>query len=144
LPIDKLAQALMDILVKVDNALEKPEIKSLPANFDATLSATRSAMDDLGTAMRSFDQLAASLTSASGMVNKEMPETLARVRDLAAQVERSLESLRGVVGPNTATVLEFTRAVRELGDTAKAVRGLAGALERNPESLLLGKGANRK
>jgi paraquat-inducible protein B len=134
----------MDILVKVDAALDNPALKTLPANLDATL-------EGVNAAVQSFDRLAASLTSATGIMDREIPETLARVRRLtdacaalAAQFERDLESLRGVVGPNTATVLEFTRAARDLGEAAKAVRGLAGQLERHPESLLLGKGANRK
>jgi HAMP domain-containing protein len=134
----------MDILVKVDAALDNPALKTLPANLDATL-------EGVNAAVQSFNRLTASLTSATGMVDKEVPETLSRVRRLAdayaalaAQFERDLESLRGVVGPNTATMLEFTHAAHELGEAAKAVRGLAGQLERNPESLLLGKGAVRK
>lgn len=151
LPVDNLIRDLIQILEKIDEYLESQELKNLPANLDAVLLEARSTLNSMNTTMESFNNLAVSLAPMAGMMDKQIPQTLERARHLidtyatlAAQFERSLENVRGVVGPNTVAVLEFTRTVREIGETAKAIRGLAATLERNPESLLLGKGAERK
>lgn len=46
---------------------------------------------------------------------------------------------RAVLNKNSPTVLELNQAIREITDSARAVRVLANTLERNPESLLRGK-----
>ncbi|MDR2726834.1 MAG: MlaD family protein, partial [Deltaproteobacteria bacterium] len=149
LPFDKLVHDFVDITSKIDAILDNPAVKNLPANLEAALAETRSVLNAMNTALQSFNHLAVSL--GAGMTDKQIPDTLEHARrlmdtyaTLAVQLERGLESVRGVVGPNTVTVIEFTRAVREIGETARAVRSLAGTLERNPESLLLGKGADLK
>ncbi len=151
LPVDQLVQNLIDVSAKIDAALGSQAMLELPGNINAAFVDARSTMGSMNTTMESFRRLAASMESVSDMAGKQAPETLAHIRrlmntyiSLGGQLERSLESVRGVVGPNTVPVLEFTRAVRELGETAKAVRDLAGMLERNPETLLMGKGAYRK
>jgi len=126
LPIDEIMQKFNDILEKVDAALADQAVKELPGNLNSAVLEARSALGAINTAMESFNQLAATLETVAG------------------QLDRSLESVRGVVGPNTVAVLELTRATREIGEAAKALRSLAAMLERHPESLLMGKGADRR
>ena len=151
LPVDRIIHNLIDVLGKIEEILESQAVKNLPANLEAVLSEARPTLSTLNATLESFNHLAVSLQSAGGMADRQVSETLERVRRLtdayaalAAQFERGLEGVRGVVGPNTAFVLEFARTIHEIGETAKAVRSLAGTLERNPESLLLGKGTDRK
>jgi paraquat-inducible protein B len=146
LPVERLVQDTLGVLAKIDATLGSQAVTDMPAHLDAVLIEARSALVSMNTTLASFNELAVSLRSATGMLDKQAPEALESVRRLmdaysalAGQLERNLESVRGLMGPNTATVLEFTRTVREIGEAAKAVRSLAGALERNPESLLLGK-----
>jgi len=144
MPIDKLVQNFTVALANMNEILESLAVKDV----SAILSETRAILETTRMAMQSFSTLSASL---AGMVDRQVPDALDRVRrlldayaGLAVQLENSLEGMRGVVGPNTVSVVEFNRAVREIGEAAKAVRSLAGILERNPEALLLGKGADRR
>ena len=151
LPVDQLAQKLVDIMVKVDNLLDDPEVRALPGNLNTTLTEARATVRHLDTAIKSFHELAATANTVAATVDKQTPETFERLRrlldtytKLASELDHSLEGVRGVLGPNTVTILEINRTVREITETARAVRGLANTLERNPESLLRGKGAERK
>jgi len=45
-----------------------------------------------------------------------------------------------LLAPSSATVRDLQSAVKELTEAAKAIRSLAKTLERNPESLLRGRG----
>ena len=133
IPVDKLVQNLTDVLVKVDDILETRAAQDLTGNINSTMLEMRSAVSAMGAAMESLNHLIVT-------VDKQAPETLERINVLLGQLERNLENMSGVVGPNTVTVLEFNNAIREISETAKTIRDLANTLERNPESLFMGKG----
>ena len=142
LPIPILVQKLVDIAEKIDTALEGQALKRLPENLDSAVVEARYALSAIGTAVESFNRLTASLAAVADMVDEQTPETLAHARrlmstyiSLAGQLEQSLERVRGVVGPNTATVIELTRAIHEIGETAKAANRLVGQFELSLESV---------
>jgi paraquat-inducible protein B len=150
LPVDKLAGNLLDISQRIGQLLELPGLVDIPANLNATLDSAQSAM-------RRLDEAAARVTDASGQLarlaaglTEQTPRTLETTRallfrytQLADQVEQTMNGLRGVVGPNTLTVLTLNKVIRELGETAQAVRALVNTLERHPESLLMGRGERK-
>ena len=58
----------------------------------------------------------------------------------ADNAEKFFLNTSQLTSPNSATMRDLQSAVKELAEAAKAVRSLAKALERNPESLIRGKG----
>ena len=51
-----------------------------------------------------------------------------------------MASVRTLLEPDSVTLLEFNRVLREVSEAARSLRSLANLLERNPETLLRGKG----
>ena len=66
-------------------------------------------------------------------IGSEMKQSLKVLRE-------TLEETRQAVASDSAPRQELQRALIEFGDAARAVRLLAESLERNPESLVRGKG----
>lgn len=151
LPIGKLADNLVVISEKLSALLDAPSLNSLLGNANQAMLDIHTAMDNMNHAFQRISELAASLNVLTGTLNAQMPDELTRLQKmmtsytkLADSARTSLKNLDGVVGPNALSVLEFNRTLHELGETARAIRALANTLERNPESLLLGKGADRR
>jgi paraquat-inducible protein B len=58
------------------------------------------------------------------------------------QAQQTLAVLEGDIGEDSELMYELTKTVKEVGTAGKAIQSLAKALERQPESLLLGKRKN--
>jgi len=58
----------------------------------------------------------------------------------AERAERFFHDTNRLMSPNAATVRELQNVLKELAESARAIRSLANNLERNPESLLRGRG----
>jgi len=48
-------------------------------------------------------------------------------------------ALEGDIGEESELMYELKKAIKEVGNSAKAIQGLAKALEQQPESLLFGR-----
>mgnify|MGYP001812452000 FL=1 len=57
------------------------------------------------------------------------------------ETERTVASVRELVDADSATTRETQRLLIELGEAARSIRDMADYLERNPEALIRGKGA---
>jgi len=56
------------------------------------------------------------------------------------QGEKALGSVASLTGRDSVTLTELSHTLKALEEAAKSIRTLADALQRNPESLLRGKG----
>lgn len=66
-------------------------------------------------------------------------ELIRRIIQAAKQAEKTLVELEGSTRGDSALMLRLTESLDELAKAARAVRGLADYLERNPDALLRGK-----
>ena len=55
------------------------------------------------------------------------------------QAQQTLVVLEGDIGEESELMYELKKAIKEVGNSAKAIQGLAKALEQQPESLLFGR-----
>ena len=151
MPVDDIAANILKISQHINQMLERTEVRDLIAhtdelvqeirkaavNLEGTLAGIRSASERYAALAQTMDhRLIASAAS--------FDETLKSFRVAAGEAERVLSSARSVVGQNSVTIQEFNRTLREIAEAARAVRGLAGTLQRNPESVLFGKGEPRR
>ncbi len=115
-----------------------------------------------------FDRIGADLAATADGVNRmvnspDMQQALASLRDTLDQIkilatqlgtevgpsltqtlqetERTVASVHNLVAEDSATTRETQRLLIELGEAARSIRDMADYLERHPEALLRGKGA---
>ena len=108
---------------------------------------------DLGDTLHNVKRLSESkeLLQAVQALNETLQETRQLVRNLDSnvapaigstldQAQKTLVSVEGTLGQNSPLQHEMRRAIKELGEAARAVRILTDYLERHPDALIYGKG----
>jgi paraquat-inducible protein B len=70
---------------------------------------------------------------------EEIKGLIRQISQAAKQAEKTLVELEGSTRGDSALMLRLTESLDELAKAARAVRGLADYLERNPDALLRGK-----
>ena len=83
------------------------------------------------------------LSDAQGAL-KQASKTLvdldSAMRPALEEADKALAAAADVVGPDSVVITDLSRALREIEEAAKAIRVLADMIQRNPETLLRGKG----
>ena len=150
LPIDDIADNLLTISERINDILNVPGLKEMPGQVNEALTDARLTMLTLQDTLTTYKQLGGTLSNVAQTLDKASPETIRRAdallgsyNKLAAQLETTMKGLGTVIGPNTITVVELNRTLKDVSDAARAVRALAAMLEREPEALLRGKGDGR-
>lgn len=105
--------------------VESPEAKQAFGNLNAALAATKEAV--------------ARIDSQVGPVSDELKQTLATAQTALKTLESTAATTRQFVQRQGDVGDELTLALRQVAEAASALENLAGALERNPSSLLVGK-----
>ncbi len=72
-------------------------------------------------------------------IGKELNASLQELRGTLAEAERTLASANSMIGPDSDTREELTRALQELGDAARSLGLAAEQIESQPDSLIFGK-----
>jgi paraquat-inducible protein B len=78
-----------------------------------------------------FDQIGADLRGS-----------LSAAQAALTQAEKTMVSTQALVGPDSAVNQDLRRALFELSDAARSLGLAADQIEREPDSLLFGKGRN--
>lgn len=119
---------------------EFPVVPSTVADLEARLTAILAKLEKLQVAeigadvRKSLAELTKTLAAADALVKHLDTEVTPEVRAAIADARRAL-------GPDSALQLDARSALQEVSQAARALRVLADYLERNPSSLLRGKGA---
>lgn len=116
-PIDQIAQNLLDITKHIDQIASSPKLKEAIAELDASLRDIHSTVQDVAPKV---DQLVQALRNTSEQLD---------------QAARTADKTMG--GAASQTGLQDT--LREIKEAARSVRSLANYLERHPEALISGK-----
>ena len=147
LPIDEIADNLLTISEQISELLKVPGLKEMPEQVNVTLADAQLTMAGLRATMETYNQVGTAMGKLATSLDSRTPESLKKLGDtldsynkLAKRLTKSLNGLDSVVGPNTVMIVELNKALKDISDAARAVRSLASMLEREPESLLRGKG----
>lgn len=116
-PIDQIAQNLLDITKQIDQLASSPKLKESLAALDASLREIHQTVKEVGPKM---DKLVQSLRDTSQQL------------DQAASAAHN--TLNGAAAQNG-----LPDTLREMKEAARSVRSLADYLERHPEALISGK-----
>lgn len=170
LRVEEMLAALQGALVGADQLLNSPELKRVPAELTATLGDIRRlvaeterritpmlvnadhAITNINEVARELRPLAANanqtVSSLHAFVDREGTQLVTEVGRTAraaetalAQTRETMASLEALTLPTSATGHQLREALAELTAAARAVRGLADALEEQPNSVIFGKPA---
>ncbi|SOH94815.1 Paraquat-inducible protein B [Monaibacterium marinum] len=138
--LDQLAQTAQDVLRSADAILAAPGAQDLPAILTEALREVRLTLQDLrgaGVAQGLGDTLSAAerTMEAIRLAAVDVPDLLARLDALSVQSSATIAAY----GEGSVVNDEALRAIREFRDTARAITALVRQIERNPNSLLIGR-----
>lgn len=126
-----------------------PELPSIQAPMDEIMAsistildrAHRFPLDEVGTELRAtlqgFQKAAA---DTRALIQAMEADVAPRAGDALKQAQNTLASFEKAVQSDAPLSLEARRALEELADAARSIRSLVEYLERNPDSLIYGKG----
>jgi paraquat-inducible protein B len=103
--------------------------------------AVRRVQGDASTALHDADSLLLDARRQLDARSGELGHTLTASDRAVRQAETFLGSLNGLAEPRSPFRGDLEAAVRDLAATASALRDFAGTIERNPNSLLMGRRA---
>jgi paraquat-inducible protein B len=95
-------------------------------------------------AVKGYDKLARDVDRQVEPLSKEIIKALKAFTGAAAQAEKTLRAVRGVVSADSLVTTELTTTLKELSSAARSIRVWANYLERHPEALIRGKGGYRR
>jgi paraquat-inducible protein B len=76
-------------------------------------------------------------------IGKELNTSIKELRGTLAEAQRTLASANSMIGPQSDTREELTRALQELSDAARSLGLAAEQIESQPNSLIFGKEGNQ-
>jgi paraquat-inducible protein B len=97
--------------------------------------AVEASLESLEASMTSFRNILASVEAAN------LDETIAAGRDVLEKLDDTLELTNSMLEPDSPMQYNVIQLTGELEETARSIRGLVEILERNPQSLLFGRGS---
>ena len=145
--IDKIAHSLLQALDSFNKVMSSEELqgslaglKRLADEGAVVAQAVPALLESARKAMLEVETAADRTAREVPRLSHDMRVTLDSFGKAAERADKLFSDAGRLLSPNSATVRDLHSAVRELAEAARAVRSLAKTLERNPESLLRGRG----
>ncbi|MDT7951957.1 MAG: MlaD family protein [Acetobacteraceae bacterium] len=124
--------SILSSVSNIANKLDRVPLDEIGNNLNRTL---RSA----STAMASVGDLANHANSGLSPAFARLPAITSSLEQAVTRADRVLTSLDRGYGKDSETQRELSRAMVQVGDTARSIRQLADFLDRHPEALLRGR-----
>ena len=139
LPLDALVAQATALVESADAVIGQESARALPASLSSALAQVEATLAELregGTVENVNATLASARSAAEGIAGaaEGLPALVARVEALIGQAETTIGAYGEAELPREARA-----ALREVQQAADAVASLARAIERRPNSLLLGR-----
>lgn len=147
LPLEELITRTSALIATAEGVLQAPGVEDIPANLNEALTQVNLALEALregGTVENVNALLASGRQAADGIATAadELPEVLTRVSALLTRADAVLSTAGTTIdayGAEGQANRELLQALRDVQDAADALASLARAIERRPNSLLLGR-----
>lgn len=140
LPLDALVARASEVVASADALLAAPGTRDLPATLNASLGELRLSLEELreGGAVENLNETLASAQSAAAAIEAAANDLPGITTRLNEALERASATLEGIDG-NSELNRSARQALSEVSRAAKAVESLARTLERQPNSIILGR-----
>lgn len=140
LPIERLATTVIGAIENIERLTGDDSLQAAPAALTAMLEEARAAIAALN-AETVGDRLASTLGSANAAA-KAVEDATAALPGIARRLEAAAKAAEAAMlayGPGSTVQKEAASALREVREAARAAAALAKALERRPNSIILGR-----
>ena len=141
-----LAGSLTKTSDRIGDLSSSPALKSILKSLDDDMPELRGAILDFrklaATANTNVTSVSADLHNVSGDLHQTLTAAQRAIEQISAtmkEAQTTIVSVRGTVDPNSPTVYELTKSLREVSGAASSIRLLADSLDHNPQALILGK-----
>ena len=145
--IDKIAHSMLQALESFNQVLTGEELKGALTGLRQVTVEASALMQEMPALIENARSTLQRIETATDRAVREVPRlghelsvALDSFGKAADHAEKLFLNTSRLTAPNSATVRDLQSALKELAEAAKAIRSLAKALERNPESLIRGKG----
>jgi paraquat-inducible protein B len=147
--IDEIARNLLLALQGFNEIIRSEEMRGSLRGLKTTAEAASELLKDAPEMREGFLRMLSRIDAAAAQFEREIPAlgralegALATFDTTMERAEQAFTAGKRAIAPDAAAVRELRDAVREFSEAARAVRSLAKSLERNPESLLRGRGGD--
>jgi paraquat-inducible protein B len=152
-PIEQVVKDITNAINGFDELVNSPDLKDAIAGINRIVNdpKTQSLPETLDSAIAELHQATRETRVLVGHVDRRLEPALARALPVMEQLESTLREGQGVLAsarrqldssPETAERL--AQAITELERSARAIRNLVDAIERQPEALIRGKSGDRE
>jgi paraquat-inducible protein B len=117
--VDKLGEEIVGILSGANSLLNTDESEQTVTDLQASFRALKNIL-------RSVDEIG-------------VEKTIESANSVLQNLDGTLETLDGVLNPNSPLQYNLIQVTGELEETARSIRALVETLERQPQSLIFGK-----
>lgn len=147
-PLDRVVGDLLSAINGFDKLVNSPDLKAAISGVNKLVNArdTQELPASLKGALAELQAATRDARALIGNVDRRLDPALQKAVPLMEQLESTLKEgeavlalARGQLESNPETAAQLTDALRELERSARAIRVLVDALERQPEALLRGK-----
>jgi paraquat-inducible protein B len=140
LPLETMITQVSETLASAEMLFASEDTQALPGALAAAMVEVEAALLELreGGAVRNLNQTLASAETAAAAIETAvagLPSLAVRIETLVAQAENTLSG----VDQNSELSREARASLRDIRNAAKAFESLSRALERRPNSVILGR-----
>jgi paraquat-inducible protein B len=155
LPLQELVDRLIGAITGVEQLVNSPQMKQMPAKLDSALENGAAALKDIREQVnplaRDLEKTLENYSLLAQNIDRRANGLAASATSAMGSFDATLKDARGALGnfqkivnTNSPTITDLNRALAEIANAARAIRELAGYLERHPEALIQGKGGPGK
>jgi paraquat-inducible protein B len=157
LPIEQIANRLNDTLAGIDRLLNSGDLNAsigslnqFLRNADALITHLDSEVGTIGSDIRATTGAARSLLAQTektlrfdegvpGQIASGLTDTLSAAQRTLEATHKAIDNVNGIAAQNATLGYEMSRALHQITELSRSMRGLADYLDRHPEALLRGK-----
>jgi len=147
-----ITQKVDSILGRIDKGASQIEFQKINQNLVTASDnivkitgdpAITKAVADFSAAMRSVDELVKRFNTKVDPVAEDLQTMVAAGRKALERLNETAENVRGLTKPGSPTRRELDTALADVSEAATAIRSLADFIERNPETIIQGRGQKK-
>jgi paraquat-inducible protein B len=109
--------------------------------LETASSAVRQLQLDASRTLESVDRLSRTTEGQVATTGKNIDQVVAKLDQVATRAEKVMDNLNDLTSPRSMTRDNLEAAVRDLSASASSLRNFSKEVERNPSSILLGRGS---
>ncbi len=149
LPLESMANSLNKALDGIAAITTNKELHEAIGHINSTFKNTAELTESAASLRNDLQRMLNSIGDASVTLDNQLPEAMIAFQlamngfaAVAKQLDAVLVSANSVISPQSRTLRSLQQTLTEVTKMAESVKDLAELLERQPEALLRGKGAN--